>query len=59
MCLYYDERSSSFETYAALDSDDGIVYYDVEFRSGDYEYNYDIDAKSGALLERDIDKELF
>ena len=42
-----------------LDSDDGIVYYDVEFRSGDYEYNYDIDAKSGALLERDIDKELF
>ena len=42
-----------------LDSDDGIFYYDVEFRSGDYEYNYDIDAKTGDLLEKDIDKELF
>ena len=42
-----------------LDSDDGIVYYDVEFRSGDYEYNYDVDAKTGDLLEKDIDKELY
>lgn len=45
--------------YAELNLDDGIAHYDVEFRSGDYEYNYDIDAKSGVILEKDIDRELF
>lgn len=40
-----------------LDEDDGIWEYDVEFRKGNIEYEYEIDAKSGKILkaERDID----
>ena len=40
-----------------LDRDDGKVYYNVEFRSGGVEYEYDIDAVSGKVLkaEKDID----
>ena len=29
VCLYEDERSSSLETYAALDADDGVTDMDV------------------------------
>lgn len=59
--IAYDNAGVSEVSFVRvhLDSDDGVVYYDVEFRSGDYEYNYDVDAKSGELLEKDIDKELF
>lgn len=37
------------------DTDDGVAVYDVEFRAGGYEYDYEIDAKSGKI--RDHDKE--
>lgn len=43
-------------TKNALDTDDGITVYEIEFRSGDYEFEYDIDACSGAIL--DWDKEI-
>ena len=35
--------------------DDGIQVYDVEFYYGGLEYEYEIDAKSGKILEKDID----
>jgi uncharacterized membrane protein YkoI len=38
-----------------LDRDDGIVVYEIEFYAGGYEYNYDIDATSGSIVEYDID----
>ena len=40
-----------------LDRDDGYTYYEVEFRVGWTEYEYEIDAYSGSILkaERDID----
>ena len=37
------------------DLDDGIEKYDVEFHVGQTEYSYDIDLKSGEILEKDID----
>ncbi len=39
------------------DFDDGRVEYEVEFKSGGYEYEYTIDAATGAILdhERDFD----
>ena len=40
-----------------LDADDGKRYYDVEFYSGNTEYDYEIDAYSGAVLEYDRDAE--
>lgn len=36
-----------------LDSDDGAAVYEVEFIYGGYEYDYKIDAKSGAIIESD------
>ena len=38
-------------TKAKLDRDDGVVRYDIEFYSGDTEYDYEIDAQTGKILE--------
>ena len=40
-----------------LDRDDRILTYDVDFRSGDYEYDYEIHALTGKILEWDKDYE--
>ncbi len=40
-----------------LDKDDGRNVYDVEFYSGNIEYDYEIDAVSGSILEYDADIE--
>lgn len=33
-----------------LDTDDGIRVYEIEFKVGNVEYDYDIDASSGAII---------
>ena len=38
-----------------LDYDDGRWEYEVEFRSGDYEYELTIDAVSGTILDYERD----
>ena len=38
-----------------FDRDDGRAVYEVEFYSGGVEYEYKIDAATGAVLERDVD----
>ena len=42
-----------------LDYDDGMRVYDVEFFSGNKEYDYKIDAASGAILGFDFDVEWY
>lgn len=42
---------------ARLDRDDGRQHWEVRFRSGDWEYDYDIDRNTGAVLEWDRDYE--
>ena len=37
------------------DYDDGREVYEVEFRQGCYEYNYDIDVNNYSVLEWDKD----
>lgn len=37
--------------------DDGKPEYDVEFRDGDWEYEYTVDAETGAIVESDKDYE--
>lgn len=37
--------------------DDGIRQYDVEFHHGEYEYEYEINAQSGAIISADKDRE--
>ena len=39
-----------------LERDDGVAQWEIEFRCGDYEYDYDIHAETGKILE--WDKEL-
>ena len=39
------------ETKTDLDTDDGVAVYEVEFLAGGYEYEYDIDAATGAVLK--------
>ncbi len=40
---------------AEFDYDDGRPEYDVDFRQGNYEYDYEIHAESGKILSRDKD----
>ena len=44
---------------ANLDWDDGRMQYEVEFYSGNTEYDYDIDAVTGAILSSDRELENF
>ena len=41
------------------DWDDGRVIYEVEFYAGNTEYDYEIDAYTGAILSRDYDAEYY
>lgn len=40
-----------------LDNDDAVKHYEIEFKSGGYEYKYDINAESGEIIksEKEID----
>ena len=51
--------SSSKATFiqVKLDRDDGRQVYEVEFYSGNKEYDYEIDAASGAIVSYDYDVE--
>ena len=40
-----------------LDTDNGVMVYEVEFKSGGYEYDYDIDAKTGKILKRQKERD--
>lgn len=40
-----------------LDRDDGIYEYEIEFVKGSYEYEYSINAKTGAIIDFDIDRD--
>lgn len=44
-------------TKAELDTDDGLAAYEIEFLCGSTEYEYEIDAYSGAILDWDAEEE--
>ena len=49
--------SNVYEFKCELDRDDRVTLYEVEFKSGGMEYEYEIDATTGAVLkaEQDLD----
>lgn len=51
------EASQLSWIHVKLDHDHGRVEYDVEFFSGNKEYDYEIDATSGDILSFDYDVE--
>jgi uncharacterized membrane protein YkoI len=36
-----------------LDKDDGVEHYEIEFRAGKYEFEYDVNAKTGSIMQWD------
>ena len=38
-----------------LDNDDGIIIYEIVFTKDGKKYEYDIDANSGAILDKDTE----
>lgn len=40
-----------------LDRDDGTVHYDVDFKAGGYEYDYEIDAATGKILKSEKERD--
>ena len=44
---------------AELDMEDGRMVYEIEFYCGQTEYDYDIDAQTGAIVSKDQDIENF
>ena len=42
-----------------VDYDDGVKEFEVEFYAGNMEYDYDIDAASGAIRSKDQDCEFY
>ena len=42
-------------TKAKLDKDDGVYVYEIGFVSGAYEYDFEINAKSGKIIDYDVD----
>ena len=48
--------NASFDE-AELDEDDGRLVWELEFEIGDWEYDYEIDARTGKILEYDIEND--
>lgn len=40
-----------------LDRDGGVLKYEIDFRHGDIEYDYDINAETGKIISADKDRE--
>lgn len=49
-----DAAAATF-TKVKLDRDDGIYVYEIEFISGDFEYSFEINATTGAIVEKNTE----
>ncbi|MBR1762554.1 MAG: PepSY domain-containing protein [Eubacterium sp.] len=49
-------KEEAKNTKSNFEREDGKYIFDVEFDANGYEYEYNIDAKSGEILKRDVDK---
>ena len=48
-------ENEAYDMDIELDDEDGILVYEVEFKSGGMEYSYEIDAASGTILKHDAE----
>ena len=48
-------ESKAYDMEIELDDEDGTLVYEVEFKSGNREYDYEIDAATGAILHHETE----
>ena len=48
-------ENQAYDMDIELDDEDGKLIYEVEFKSGNMEYDYEIDAASGAILKHETE----
>ena len=48
-------ESKAYDMDIELDDEDGMLVYEVEFKSGGMEYSYEINAASGAILKHETE----
>ena len=48
-------ENKAYDIGIELDDEDGRLVYEVEFKSGNVEYDYEIDASSGAILKHETE----
>lgn len=56
IALNHANLSNASFTKAYLDYDDGIRVYDIEFNAENKEYDYEINAHTGDIIEYDVDR---
>ena len=50
-------EGKAYDMDIELDDEDGILVYEVEFKSGNMEYDYKIDARTGAVLKHEVERD--
>ena len=48
-------ENQAYDMDIELDDEDGILVYEVEFKSGNMEYSYEINAATGAILKHEAE----
>ena len=48
-------ENEAYDMDIELDNEDGILVYEVEFKSGNMEYDYEINAATGAILKHETE----
>ena len=55
IAVYHAGVSGASFTKVELDTDDGIAVYEIEFKVGNTEYDYEINAASGAIISSSLE----
>ena len=50
-------ENEAYDMEIELDDEDGTLVYEVEFKSGNMEYDYEIDAAAGAIFKHEAELE--
>ena len=48
-------ENQAYDMDIELDDEDGKLVYEIEFKSGNMEYDYEIDAASGTILKHEAE----